>query len=95
MTRPNTGRQEAKRGSIAPWVAFLRTTPTGQVEAGRVVLRDGVVVFEDVDPRLVEELANGIRVGRRVYTPKDGNAFLRALPVQYTGSYLRAKYHER
>lgn len=93
LEEPETS--ERRDHTDTPYVLFLRTTSHGQRAAGRAVLKGDRVVFEGVEPALVEEMEHGIRVGRRTFTPADGDRFLRALPVQYSGSYLRAAYRCR
>jgi hypothetical protein len=79
------------------YVEFYRTTGTGQEHAGRITLTNGVMSFEGIAPNLSQELqergvrfwVNGIST---ILTPKDGIAFLKALPTVYSGDYLRAAF---
>jgi hypothetical protein len=62
--------------------------------AGTVRLVNGQVVIEgDIPPAYLEEMQRGVVAGpgnRRVHM-SEGAAFLRALPVAFSGSYFRAE----
>tara|TARA_Y100000310_G_scaffold98201_1_gene95946 strand:- start:32920 stop:33165 length:246 start_codon:yes stop_codon:yes gene_type:complete len=76
-------------------VVFLETTDEGQREAGRVHwTKARGVWFEDVSDREIGFLQEGIYADMKKLTPKDGAAFVRGLPEQYSGDYLRAKIEE-
>jgi hypothetical protein len=67
-------------------VIFLRTTPTGQREAGVIVFQAGRLT---VDPE-VQPLADRLLQGVVQTDPSATEAALRKAPAVYDGSYLRA-----
>jgi hypothetical protein len=70
-------------------VDILYTTEKGQERFPLFEMKDGVI--RAFDP-FAEDLArNGITIdGRTFLFPKDGLAFMEALPVAISGSYTRA-----
>lgn len=77
-----------------PTVTFLRTTEDGQQEMGTATFRAGRVVYDGLPQGLKDDLALGIRLGGDVIMPSAGVEFLKAIPVQYRGSYVRAVYKD-
>lgn len=74
-------------------ILLQRTTSTGTELAGRVTMLDsGEVQLTDMDDHIRRILTAGV-IGvasrGRVY-PKDGMEFMRALLIQFSGTYLRA-----
>jgi len=73
-------------------VVFLKTTSTGQEAVGHALLRKGRVVLDVPDG--MRETIETVVVACRRLTPVDGEDYLRALPVAFSGSYFRARLDE-
>jgi len=73
-------------------IQFYKTQNDGsQIPAGRASLEGQRVVFHGLDGDTLEEIQNyGILVAGKVYFPEDGEKFLNALPIAYSGSRYRA-----
>ena len=74
-------------------VEFINIDDQAQEQpAGKAFMKDGQVVFEEVSPIIELELRRyGVfhELGK-IYIDA-GEEFLKALPIQYTGSRFRAK----
>jgi len=81
-------------------VRFFDLTGDGYREAGRAVLRDGVVTFEGFTKNELVSLDKGMTDPKDIYTPrrkwwpKDGLPFLELLPGRFRGSYFKASLIE-
>lgn len=73
-------------------VTFLRLTADGQEAVGHARLKKGHVVLEV--PADLRDTVETVIIGSRRLTPADGEEYLRALPVAFSGSYFRAKLNE-
>ena len=60
---------------------------------GRVYLKDGKIRYESLPESVKLQLRNGLvrwKRPRKIFTPKDGLAFLKLIPATFRGSYFRA-----
>jgi len=73
-------------------IQFFEIQDGERVEAGRALMEDDRVVFENVDGETVQELYDyGILFGGETYFPEDGEEFLNKLPEKYSGLRFRAE----
>lgn len=57
---------------------------------GTISFKDGKMQSSNPDSLLLKNIiADKVFIGNKVYTAKDGEKFLKALPYQYTSPYLR------
>ena len=60
---------------------------------GRVRLVDGTIRFQGLNRKQITIMREGIAgVEQRLVFPCEGQAFLDALPVEFSGSYMRARF---
>ncbi len=72
-------------------VAFYTRNRDGEHRLGEVQLMNGEVLYRNLPPRLVEELALGVFDGPTRVQPTEGQRFLDALPRAYAGTYMFAR----
>ena len=80
-------------------VRFFKLTDDGYKDAGRAVLRDGVVVFEGISGSQRFDFDQGLcnprdPPSRDLVFPKDGIRFLELLSGRFRGSYFHASLIE-
>ena len=80
-------------------VRFFELTDDGYKDAGRAVLRDGVVVFEGISGSQRFDFDQGLcnprdAPPRYFVFPRDGIRFLELLPGRFRGSYFHASLIE-
>ena len=80
-------------------VRFFELTDDGYKDAGRAVLRDGVVVFEGISGSQRFDFDQGLcnprdSPPRDLVFPEDGLRFLELLPGRFRGSYFHASMIE-
>lgn len=64
-------------------------------EFGKAVLKDGQVLFEGLDGSQIRELEEyGILFNGKEFFPTDGKAFMKLLPLYFSGSRVRAEVAE-
>jgi len=72
-------------------VTILNVEDRATTVFGVVVSINGVIQYDGLSKRFIDELKEGIvgRYGKR-FTPDDGDAFLEELQYQFSGSRIRA-----
>jgi hypothetical protein len=66
------------------FVEFYHWKPKGETEKiGIIRFVDGVVIFEDLPPKLQEDLEDGVLIKGRLFFPTDGEEFLEAVVLAY------------
>ena len=82
-----------------PSVEFYATEWEGPKLVGRITFNNGRDMIFDLPKGISDELQNeGVELlpqtqrDQVILFPKDGIAFLKAIPVAYSGAYLRARY---
>jgi hypothetical protein len=75
---------------VMKFVEFYHWGTDGAAEKiGIIRLVNGVVIFEDLPPKLQEDLLDGVNIKGRSLYPSDGAEFLDAVVSAYSrGSYV-------